>query len=227
MLAAAVRKFDSPHGDAFTLLNAFDEWSRVRQRRHSAGGAGDAGRRGRRGGRRRGGGGSRAWCRRHGLIEQRLFEAAKLVAQFRQLLTAASGTCKLCDASLHAGLLVLTRSVAWPESFAVRRRATQPRHSRRLARGVTSDASRRPLTHGDSWSQVSSDGRSCVRQAQLTIHRWCRALHMQAIVEQTPHDADSSDSEGRPLGVPATHGVAVVLTGSCEVAMLHLHRPQG
>ena len=92
MLAAAVRTFDSPHGDAFTLLNAFDEWSRVRQRRHEHGGGGGASGHGRRGARKRNGGGSRAWCRRHGLIEQRLFEAAKLVTQFRQLLTAASGT---------------------------------------------------------------------------------------------------------------------------------------
>lgn len=67
----------SPHGDPFTLLNVFEEWLRVKA---SGGGGGGGG---------RGNSGSARWARRHGVAEARLYEAAKLVQQYRELLTDA------------------------------------------------------------------------------------------------------------------------------------------
>ncbi|XP_040511041.1 probable ATP-dependent RNA helicase DHX34 isoform X2 [Gallus gallus] len=63
--AAARRALESPHGDPLTLLNAFNEWVKVKSRRA---------------------GGSRKWCRRRGLEEHRLYEAANLRRQFQELL---------------------------------------------------------------------------------------------------------------------------------------------
>ncbi|NXO02320.1 DHX34 helicase, partial [Rhinopomastus cyanomelas] len=63
--AAARRPLESPDGDPLTLLNIFNEWLQVKAS---------------------GGGSSRRWCRRRGLEEQRLYEAANLRRQFRELL---------------------------------------------------------------------------------------------------------------------------------------------
>ncbi|XP_074786910.1 putative ATP-dependent RNA helicase DHX34 isoform X2 [Athene noctua] len=63
--AAARRPLESPHGDALTLLNVFNEWVQVKSERSSN---------------------SRKWCRRRGLEEHRLYEAANLRRQFQELL---------------------------------------------------------------------------------------------------------------------------------------------
>ncbi|XP_068520702.1 probable ATP-dependent RNA helicase DHX34 [Anas acuta] len=63
--ATARRPLESPHGDPLTLLNAFNEWVQVKSER---------------------GGSSRKWCRRRGLEEHRLYEAANLRRQFQELL---------------------------------------------------------------------------------------------------------------------------------------------
>ncbi|KAM9853793.1 putative ATP-dependent RNA helicase DHX34 [Aulostomus maculatus] len=55
----------SNHGDPFTLLNTFNAWVEVKGER---------------------GGGSRKWCRRRGLEEQRLYEMVNLRRQFKALL---------------------------------------------------------------------------------------------------------------------------------------------
>ncbi len=52
-------------GDAFTVMNAYDEWIRVKAARQES---------------------SRRWCKRHGLQEQRLYEITKLRRQFEDLL---------------------------------------------------------------------------------------------------------------------------------------------
>lgn len=52
-------------GDPFTLLNTFNAWVEVKEER---------------------GGGSRKWCRRRGLEEQRLYEMVNLRRQFKELL---------------------------------------------------------------------------------------------------------------------------------------------
>lgn len=63
--ATARRPLESPHGDPLTLLNIFNEWVQVKLER---------------------GGSSRKWCRRRGLEEHRLYEAANLRRQFQELL---------------------------------------------------------------------------------------------------------------------------------------------
>ncbi|XP_068766271.1 probable ATP-dependent RNA helicase DHX34 isoform X2 [Struthio camelus] len=63
--ATARRPLESPHGDPLTLLNAFNEWVQVKSERS---------------------GSSRKWCRRRGLEEHRLYEAANLRRQFQELL---------------------------------------------------------------------------------------------------------------------------------------------
>ncbi|NWY08210.1 DHX34 helicase, partial [Nothoprocta ornata] len=63
--ATARRPLESPHGDPLTLLNVFNEWLQVKSER---------------------GGNSRKWCRRRGLEEHRLYEAANLRRQFQELL---------------------------------------------------------------------------------------------------------------------------------------------
>ncbi|NXP03972.1 DHX34 helicase, partial [Thinocorus orbignyianus] len=63
--ATARRPLESPHGDPLTLLNLFNEWVQVKSER---------------------GGNSRKWCRRRGLEEHRLYEAANLRRQFQELL---------------------------------------------------------------------------------------------------------------------------------------------
>uniref|UniRef100_A0A8C3K2R5 DExH-box helicase 34 n=1 Tax=Calidris pygmaea TaxID=425635 RepID=A0A8C3K2R5_9CHAR len=63
--ATARRPLESPHGDPLTLLNLFNEWVQVKSERS---------------------GSSRKWCRRRGLEEHRLYEAANLRRQFQELL---------------------------------------------------------------------------------------------------------------------------------------------
>uniref|UniRef100_A0A8C8VQS8 DExH-box helicase 34 n=1 Tax=Pelusios castaneus TaxID=367368 RepID=A0A8C8VQS8_9SAUR len=63
--ATARRPLESPHGDPLTLLNTFNEWVQVKSERA---------------------GGSRKWCRRRGMEEHRLYEAANLRRQFQELL---------------------------------------------------------------------------------------------------------------------------------------------
>ncbi|XP_071098755.1 probable ATP-dependent RNA helicase DHX34 [Haliotis cracherodii] len=61
---AARKPLESDHGDPFTLLNAADEWIQVKAE----------------------GRGTRKWCQRRGLEEQRFYEMNKLKRQFRDLL---------------------------------------------------------------------------------------------------------------------------------------------
>ncbi|XP_035242569.1 probable ATP-dependent RNA helicase DHX34 isoform X1 [Anguilla anguilla] len=63
--ATARQPLYSNHGDPFTLLNTFNTWVQVKAER---------------------GGGSRKWCRRRGLEEQRLYEMVNLRRQFKELL---------------------------------------------------------------------------------------------------------------------------------------------
>ncbi|CAM9781945.1 unnamed protein product [Scytosiphon promiscuus] len=63
--ANPVAEFASPNGDPFTVMNAYDEWIRVKAARQES---------------------SRRWCKRHGLQEQRLYEITKLRRQFQDLL---------------------------------------------------------------------------------------------------------------------------------------------
>ncbi|XP_042269194.1 probable ATP-dependent RNA helicase DHX34 [Thunnus maccoyii] len=63
--ATACQPLHSNQGDPFTLLNTFNAWVEVKGDR---------------------GGGSRKWCRRRGLEEQRLYEMVNLRRQFRDLL---------------------------------------------------------------------------------------------------------------------------------------------
>ncbi|XP_050349879.1 probable ATP-dependent RNA helicase DHX34 [Nymphalis io] len=61
----ARRADESDHGDPVSLLSLYSAWLREKAR---------------------GGGGGRAWCRRRGLEEQRLYELTKLAAQLNNLL---------------------------------------------------------------------------------------------------------------------------------------------
>uniref|UniRef100_A0AAY4DCZ2 DEAH (Asp-Glu-Ala-His) box polypeptide 34 n=1 Tax=Denticeps clupeoides TaxID=299321 RepID=A0AAY4DCZ2_9TELE len=61
----ARQPLQSNQGDPFTLLNTFNAWVQVKGER---------------------GGGSRKWCRRRGLEEQRLYEMTNLRRQFKELL---------------------------------------------------------------------------------------------------------------------------------------------
>ncbi|XP_052792364.1 probable ATP-dependent RNA helicase DHX34 [Mya arenaria] len=61
---AARKTLESDHGDPFTLLNAFDEWIQVKAE----------------------GRGTKKWCQRRGLEEQRFYEMTKLKRQFKDLL---------------------------------------------------------------------------------------------------------------------------------------------
>ncbi|XP_077788581.1 putative ATP-dependent RNA helicase DHX34 [Podarcis muralis] len=63
--ATARRPLESPLGDPLTLLNVFDAWVQEKSENRS---------------------GSRRWCRRRGLEEHRLYEAANLRRQFQELL---------------------------------------------------------------------------------------------------------------------------------------------
>ena len=63
-LQAARKSLESEHGDPFTLLNAFDEWIDVKAE----------------------GRGTRKWCKRRSLEEQRFYEMTKLKRQFKELL---------------------------------------------------------------------------------------------------------------------------------------------
>uniref|UniRef100_H3DFT7 DEAH (Asp-Glu-Ala-His) box polypeptide 34 n=1 Tax=Tetraodon nigroviridis TaxID=99883 RepID=H3DFT7_TETNG len=63
--ATARQSLHSNQGDPFTLLNTFNAWVEIKGER---------------------GGGSRKWCRRRGLEEQRLYEMVNLRRQFKELL---------------------------------------------------------------------------------------------------------------------------------------------
>ncbi|KAG5269055.1 hypothetical protein AALO_G00197790 [Alosa alosa] len=62
--STARQPLHSNHGDPFTLLNTFNAWVQVKGER---------------------GGGSRKWCRRRGLEEQRLYEMVNLRRQFKEV----------------------------------------------------------------------------------------------------------------------------------------------
>ncbi|TMS07879.1 putative ATP-dependent RNA helicase DHX34 [Larimichthys crocea] len=63
--ATARQPLHSNQGDPFTLLNTFNAWVEMKGERGS---------------------GSRKWCRRRGLEEQRLYEMVNLRRQFKELL---------------------------------------------------------------------------------------------------------------------------------------------
>lgn len=63
------KSLESDHGDPITLLNAFREW--LEEKNHSRGSDRS---------------GSRLWCKRRGLEEQRFYEMTKLRTQFKDLL---------------------------------------------------------------------------------------------------------------------------------------------
>uniref|UniRef100_A0A3P9IYE6 DEAH (Asp-Glu-Ala-His) box polypeptide 34 n=2 Tax=Oryzias latipes TaxID=8090 RepID=A0A3P9IYE6_ORYLA len=67
--STARQPLQSNQGDPFTLLNTFNAWVEVKGER---------------------GGGSRKWCRRRGLEEQRLYEMVNLRRQFKELLKSHS-----------------------------------------------------------------------------------------------------------------------------------------
>ncbi|XP_037124135.1 probable ATP-dependent RNA helicase DHX34 [Syngnathus acus] len=67
--ATARQPLHCNQGDPFTLLNTFNAWVQVKGER---------------------GGGSRKWCRRRGLEEQRLYEMVNLRRQFKELLRSHS-----------------------------------------------------------------------------------------------------------------------------------------
>ncbi|KAG7203421.1 hypothetical protein KM043_013488 [Ampulex compressa] len=70
------KKLESDHGDPITLLNAFKEWLEVKQQSSQEF--------------RGSGSGSRKWCKRRGLEEQRFYEMTKLRSQFKELLQDCS-----------------------------------------------------------------------------------------------------------------------------------------
>ncbi|XP_063060437.1 probable ATP-dependent RNA helicase DHX34 isoform X2 [Engraulis encrasicolus] len=93
--ATARQPLHSNQGDPFLLLNTFNAWVQVKGER---------------------GGGSRKWCRRRGLEEQRLYEMVNLRRQFKELLRS------------H-GLLEEERGVATtPEEQQRRRQRLTERH---------------------------------------------------------------------------------------------------
>ena len=72
-------------GDTFSVMKAFDQWCRQRQRamaRRKGSGHG-------REGRGKEEVGVKPWCLRHGVVEQRLFEMARLITQYRGILKRA------------------------------------------------------------------------------------------------------------------------------------------
>ncbi|XP_068569916.1 probable ATP-dependent RNA helicase DHX34 [Cebidichthys violaceus] len=79
--ATARQPLHSNHGDPFTLLNTFNAWVEVKGER---------------------GGGSRKWCRRRGLEEQRLYEMVNLRRQFKDLLRS-HGLLELVESSTPSG----------------------------------------------------------------------------------------------------------------------------
>lgn len=70
--------FLSPHGEPFTLLNCFDDWMHAKKQKGKQGGRG-------------GGRATHAWCRRHGVQENRLYEMSKLRQQFDDMLRGLRG----------------------------------------------------------------------------------------------------------------------------------------
>uniref|UniRef100_A0A3Q4G800 DEAH (Asp-Glu-Ala-His) box polypeptide 34 n=1 Tax=Neolamprologus brichardi TaxID=32507 RepID=A0A3Q4G800_NEOBR len=69
LILQVIRFCEYNQGDPFTLLNTFNAWVEVKGER---------------------GGGSRKWCRRRGLEEQRLYEMVNLRRQFKDLLRSHS-----------------------------------------------------------------------------------------------------------------------------------------
>eukprot|EP00118_Oscarella_pearsei_P015190 m.135555 g.135555 ORF g.135555 m.135555 type:complete len:245 (+) comp38160_c0_seq64:1739-2473(+) len=59
------RELESDHGDALTLMNAFDTWVELKTDGRSS---------------------TRKWCKRYGLEDQRFYEMAKLKDQFKEIL---------------------------------------------------------------------------------------------------------------------------------------------
>ncbi|THD24726.1 ATP dependent RNA helicase DHX34 [Fasciola hepatica] len=78
----ALSEYESDHGDAFTVMNVFDEWLRIKSEANEPIGSRthDHSDRG-------GSLNARRWCRRIGAQEQRLHEMVRLRSQFAQLLS--------------------------------------------------------------------------------------------------------------------------------------------
>ncbi|XP_067412662.1 LOW QUALITY PROTEIN: probable ATP-dependent RNA helicase DHX34 [Emydura macquarii macquarii] len=136
--ATARRPLESPHGDPLTLLNTFNEWVQVKSERA---------------------GGSRKWCRRRGLEEHRLYEAANLRRQFQELLQ---------DHGLLAAVPAGHR-----DSYARQSRHRERRELHQLQRRHEETAGRKrkvlKLQEGEAGSSSDEEGASGDRSRGIDI----------------------------------------------------------
>lgn len=135
-------RFLSVEGDQFSLLNVFQAWMQQKRR--------DSGR----------GPGTRGWCGHNHLIEQRLYEMARLVRQFRDTLHD-SGLLALAD-DVHLaedGWVIDTRPHKRrhdgeddrPDGDKQDGKRDMRRQLRRLKRNAGAETQRKRLRMEDTW----------------------------------------------------------------------------
>ncbi|BDA42246.1 probable ATP-dependent RNA helicase DHX34 [Coccomyxa sp. Obi] len=131
---------ESQQGDPFTLLAVFDEWIKVKAARHEP---------------------TRKWCKKRGLEEQRLYEMAKLRAQFEGLLREVGLRTQGSGRGSNSGM----SGRHWSSSDRHDRRAAKA-HVRALQRQQERERGRRVLradspgygSAGDSDAEASDGG---------------------------------------------------------------------
>jgi HrpA-like RNA helicase len=141
-------RFLSGEGDPFSLLNVFQAW--MEQKRRDA---------------RQG---SRQWCQKNGLIEQRLYEMARLVRQFKDTLKSAGLLQLAYDLALEAAEYDVPKdtSAREGEDDGGRKRSRHDdsraeirRQLRRLKQGAVTESKRQRLTMTDTWEAFADADR--------------------------------------------------------------------
>jgi HrpA-like RNA helicase len=168
-------RFLSGEGDPFSLLNVFQAWMEQKRRdaRH----------------------GSRQWCQKNGLIEQRLYEMARLVRQFKDTLKSTGLLQLAYDLALESAEYDLSNAkseaAASEDGDGLRKRPRNDdsrsevrRQLRRLKQGAVTESKRQRLSMTDTWEAFADADREeakAVKDDARDVHaldfRTCVCYH--------------------------------------------------
>ncbi|KAJ8256636.1 hypothetical protein COCON_G00187880 [Conger conger] len=167
--ATARQPLFSNQGDPFTLLNTFNTWVQVKAER---------------------GGGSRKWCRRRGIEEQRLYEMVNLRRQFKELLKS-HGLLEPPDSAPSRWDREQRR-----QRFSERQKLHQLKRDHDLQEGTRRKEVKFKLRHSVAELQEAAGASQDLSSRQQALLKLvlCRGLYPQLALPDE-HNATRKDSE--------------------------------
>lgn len=135
--------FESNHGDPITLLNIYKEWLLVKQKGTVASKNKES---------------SRHWARKHGIEEQRLYEATKLIQQFKDILEEGNFIPKEMDEECSSS----ERRIRYGE-------LKQLRSMRRELRNESKTSKKKQLKFHDYANEDASYDKADLRDVEFRI----------------------------------------------------------